>query len=218
VEHEAALTTARTGASVARLDFVRIAGILVTLSLVQPASVADKFPDYPVRQATDYPTKAEQAGLAIGVQPVEDLKEQKTYFHTELTPKGFIPVFVVLQNASDGESFLFDKSGITYGPADSSLSTPDAHSKAGERVAKASLATLSVTGALVAMKMISDASWIQENIVKKELQSKTLSPGTSTHGFVYVPSPKNAPREKIMLRFPVTRTSTGETISLELVF
>jgi hypothetical protein len=98
---------------VIRLDLVRLAGIIIALWFVQPASVADKFPDYPVRQATDYPSKAEQAG------PVEDLKEQKTYFHTELTPKGFIPVFVVLQNASDGESFLFDKSGITYGPTDS---------------------------------------------------------------------------------------------------
>ena len=49
------------------------------------------------------------------------------------------------------------------------------------------MATLSLGGALLAMKLISDASWVQENIVKKELQSKTLSPGTSAHGFVYVP-------------------------------
>jgi hypothetical protein len=34
---------------------------------------------------------------------------------------------------------------------------------------------LSVTGAFVAMKLISDASRIQENILKKELQSKTPS-------------------------------------------
>lgn len=138
--------------------------------------------------------------------------------HTELTPKGFVPIFVVIQNTTDRDSFLFDKSGITYGAANSSLPTPDAHSKAGERVAAVSAAMLSVTGAFVAMKLISDASWIQENILKKELQSKTLSARTSTHGFVYVSAPKKTSREKIILRFPVTRTSTDETIALELVF
>jgi hypothetical protein len=80
------------------------------------------------------------------------------------------------------------------------------------------MATLSVSGAFVAMKLISDASWVQENILKKELQSKTLSAGTSAHGFVYVPVPKNTPREKIILRIPVTRTGTDESIVLELAF
>jgi hypothetical protein len=54
--------------------------------------------------------------------------------------------------------------------------------------------------------------------LKKELQSKTLSAGTSAHGFVYVPVPKNTPREKIILRIPVTRTGTDESIVLELAF
>jgi hypothetical protein len=200
------------------IDLTRIAGIFVALLLVQPAYTAHKFPDYPVRPAGDYSVKTEKAGLTIGVQPVEDLKEQKTYFHTELSPKGFVPVFVVIQNAADGDGFLFDKSGITCGPSDSSPSTPDARSKAGEKIATVSMATLSVSGAFVAMKLISDASWVQENILKKELQSKTLSAGTSAHGFVYVPVPKNTAREKIVLRIPVTRTGTDESIVLELAF
>jgi len=92
-----------------------IAAALVVLSLVQPGYAADKFPDYPVRPAGDYAVKVEKSGLTIGVQPVEDLKEQKTYFNTELTPKGFVPVFVVIQNGSTDDSFLFDKTGVTYG-------------------------------------------------------------------------------------------------------
>jgi hypothetical protein len=200
------------------IESIRIAGIFVALLLIQPAYVTDKFPDYPVRPASDYFVKTEKVGLTIGVQPVEDLKEQKTYFHTELSPKGFVPVFVVIQNATDGDSFLFDKSGITYGPTDSSPSTPDARSKAGGKMATVSMATFSVGGALLAMKLISNASWVQENILKKELQSQTLSAGTSAHGFVYVPVPKNTPREKIILRIPVTRAGTDETIVLELAF
>jgi hypothetical protein len=200
------------------IEWIRAAGVFAALLLVQPVFVADKFLDYPVRPAGDYSVKTEKFGLTIGIQPVEDLKEQKTYFHTELSPKGFVPVFVVIQNAVDGDSFLFDKSGITYGLADSSPSTPDARSKAGDKLAVVSMATLSLGGALLAMKLISDASWVQENIVKKELQSKTLSPGTSAHGFVYVPVPKNTSREKILLRIPVTRTGTDESIVLELAF
>lgn len=200
------------------IDLIRSAGISVVLLLSQPAYVADKFPDYPVRPAGDYSVKTEKAGLTIGVQPVQDLKEQKIYFHTELSPKGFVPVFVVIQNAADGDSFLFDKSAITCGQANLSPSTPDATSRAGEKLAKVSIATLSVSGAFVAMKLISDASWVQENILKKELQSKTLSAGTSVHGFVYVPVPKNTPREKIILRIPVIRTGTDESVVLELAF
>jgi hypothetical protein len=212
------LKAARGGTFVTKTDWIAIAGILATLSVVQHAYGAEKFPDYPVRAAGDYAVKTEKVGLTIGVQPVEDLKEQKRYFQTELSPKGFVPVFVVIQNAANGDSFLFDKSGITYGPADSMLSTPDARSKAGERVATVSLATFSLGGAFIAMKLISDASWVQENILKKELQSKTLSAGTSTHGFVYIPVPKNSPREKLILRIPVTRAGTNETFVLELAF
>lgn len=200
------------------INLTRIAAISVALLFVQPGYTADKFPDYPVRPAGDYSVKTEKSGLTIGIQPVEDLKEQKTYFHTELSPKGFVPVFVVIQNAADGDSFLFDKRGITYGSADSSPSTPDAHSKAGDKLAVVSMATLSLGGALLAMKLISDASWVQENILKKELQSKTLSAGTSAHGFVYVPVPTNTAREGIVLRIPVTRTGTDESIVLELAF
>jgi len=203
---------------VIRTGLVRIVGTFVALSLVQPVYAGEKFPDYPVRKAGEYAVTAEKAGLTIGVQPVEDLREQKTYFHTELTPKGFIPVFIVMQNGSNADSFLFDKTRVTYGAADSSVSTPEARSKAGEGIAIASLATVSLVGGFVAVKLISNASWVQENILKKELQSKTLSAGTSAHGFLYVSVPKNAPRQKIHLQVPVTRTGTDETLVLDLVF
>jgi hypothetical protein len=57
--------------------------LALTLSLVPVVYAANKFPDYPIRQARDYAVTAEQAGLIIGIQPVEDIAEQKTYFHTD---------------------------------------------------------------------------------------------------------------------------------------
>jgi len=82
---------------VLRTDLGRIVGILVACSLVSPLYAIDEFPDYAVRQADTYAVTTQKAKLVIGVQPIEDLKEQRTYFHTELAPKGFLPVFVVIQ-------------------------------------------------------------------------------------------------------------------------
>jgi hypothetical protein len=69
---------------------------LLSLALAVPA--ADKYADYPVRPAASYAITAANSGLTIGFEPVEDLKDQKAYFDTELTPKGFIPVFLVMEN------------------------------------------------------------------------------------------------------------------------
>jgi hypothetical protein len=166
-----------------------------------------------VRPAGEYAVTAERAGLTIGVQPVEDLKDQKTYFNTELTPKGFIPVLIVIQNGSTGDSFLFEKSNLGYAGV-SGDSTPTVKSKVGE-----GMAMMSVLGpGLIAIKLIANATEVQENLLKKEVQSKTLSPGASVHGFLYVPVPKKGPREKIHLQVPVTKAGTSETYVLNLLF
>ncbi len=212
------------GAAVFRTNLVRVVCSLVSLFLGQPVYAGEKFPDYPVRPVADYAVKAEHDGLSIGLQPVEDPKEQKTYFDTDLTSKGFIPIFIVMQNGSQEESFLFDKTKVTYGVADSSLSTP----KMGEKAAKgavivgtASALAISPAGMVVAIVLGVKAvhgTQIQESILKKELQSKTLSPGVSAHGFLYVQAPKKGPREKIHLQLPVTKSGTDQPLVFDLVF
>lgn len=206
------------GVSVARTNVLRIACSLVALSLMQPVYADTKFPEYPVRPAGEYAVKAEKAGLIIGIQPVEDPKDQNTYFNTELTSKGVIPVFVVLQNVSSGDSFLFDKSSITYGQAQSSDSSPDVRSKTGQRMLVASNVLGSPVLAIFAMNARGKALAVKQNIVKKEAQSTTLRPGASTHGFLYVPVTTGAPRQKIHLQVPIIRTGTGETFVLDFTF
>jgi len=181
---------------------------------------AEKFADYPVHPAGSYAVTAEKAGLIIGVQPVEDLKDQKTYFDTELTLRGFIPVFVVIENQSKEDSFLFDKSGVVYGPEDSGISTPEVPSKMRDQAALAGLASLAPVAGFAVMAKVNHVSHIQQNILKKELQSRTLSPAASGYGFLYIPVPKNGPRQKIHIRIPVTRVSTQgpETFVLDMVF
>ncbi len=190
---------------------------LAAFSLVPPAYPSDKFPEYPVHPAGDYAVKTERADVTLGIQTVDDVKDQKAYFHTELTPKGYLPVFIVIQNGSKDESFLFDKTSIRFGEVDSG-GTPRSGEKAGEVVAIGSLAALSIAGMFVALKLLANASQVQENILKKEVQSKTLSPGASAHGFLYVPVAKKGPHEKGLLRVPITKSGTDDTFVLEVVF
>jgi hypothetical protein len=124
-----------------------------------------------------------------------------------------------LQNGSSGDSFLFDKTAVTYGPADSNLSTPP---KAGEKAAQVveigSMAAISMAGYVASAFLVAHASQVRQNILKKEVQSKTLSPGVSASGFLYVPVPKNAPRQRIRLRVPITMAGTDEPLVLDFVF
>jgi hypothetical protein len=191
---------------------------LLSLALAVPA--ADKYADYPVRPAASYAITAANSGLSIGLEPVEDLKNQKTYFDTELTPKGFIPVFLVMENKSKDDSFIFDRSAVTYGPAGSGAATPNLHSKIRDNTALGGLAALSYPTAFIALAKVSHASQIQANILKKELQSTTLSPAASAHGFLYIPVPKSGPREKIHLQISVTRMGPQgpEPLALDLTF
>ncbi len=193
------------------IGLVRIAGMLLVLSLVAPIYADHKFPDYPVRPAGDYIVKAETDSVVVGVEPVEDSKVQKTYFDTDLAAKGFVPVFIVVQNQSSTDSFLFEKSNIGY-TGISSNSTPNAGSKVGVGMAAVGM------GGLIAMKLITNATHIQQNILKKEVQSKTLSPGTSVHGFLYIHVPKESPRQKIHLQVPITKSDTSQTFVLNLFF
>lgn len=200
-----------------RIGFIKIASAPVLLSLVLPLCAADKFPDYPVRLASEYPTTAEQSGLIIGVQPVEDLKDQTRFLGMGLSPVGYLPVFIVLQNNS-GDSFLFDKTKLTFGQGDSPGASPTTQSRAGEGVSLAGALLVAPVAIFVGAKLIADASKVQQNILKKAVQSKTLFPGTSVHGFLYIPAPKKGQREKIHLQVPVTRVGTAETVVLSLIF
>jgi hypothetical protein len=196
-------------------DMITILRTLVALSLVPTVYAASTFPAYPGRPANAYAVSTQTDGLTIGLETVEDPRAQETYFHTPLTPKGFVPVFVVIQNGSNEDSFLFDKTKVTYGPTDSGVSTPKEGSKAGQSLAAAAVPFV---GLFAAIKIISNASQVQQNFLKKEIQSTTLSPGASAHGFLYIQVPKNAPRQKIHLRVPITRTGLDKTFVLDLVF
>ena len=170
----------------------RLAVTVVSLLAVVPragvVSAAEKFPDYPVRPASEYAITATRAGVTIGVQPIDDPEDQKTYFHERLTQHGFVPVFIVIQNGSKVDSYLFDQTTVGYG------------------------------GAFYNFAPNRGLTHVQENLMKKQVKSNTLSPGASIHGFLYIPVPKKGPREKVHLQVPITKAGTSETFVLNVFF
>jgi hypothetical protein len=190
--------------------------IFVLALLFTPLTLGtDEFPDYPLRTPSEFAIHSLKGDVLIGIEPVETTVDQKTYFHADIVHLGFLPVFVVIHNGSPETSYLLDKSAVEYGATDSSPSTPKSGSKAGQALG---LSAIPFVGLFQAMKVVRAASQIQQNILQKELQSTTLSPGAFTHGFLYIPIRKGAPREKIRLMIPVLRPGTDEQTVLEFVF
>jgi hypothetical protein len=182
-------------------------GRLVVVSLIPVCCLlATKFPDYPVRGTGDYTVTAEKAGFAIGVEPVEDLKEQKTYFKWELARQGVLPVFIVMENKSSADSFLFDTTKVRYGV--------EAGQESAVRLFGA--AFRGDGGGIV--RFGNNKVWeVNDNMMKKSLKSETLSPGVIVHGFVYLKVPVTGARPKIRIHIPITRVATGETVVLDVV-
>ncbi len=168
-----------------------------------PVSAGPKFAPYPERKVTDCAVRADKGDISVGAQAVEDTKDQKVYFATEMTEKGYLPVYVVIENRSVADSYLFDKSNVAMADA-SAGAVSEARSKTGEKFAMFGV------GGIFAMRAITSATAVQENLLKNEIQSKTLSPGVSVKGFLYIPIPKQGARGGIHVQIPLVNSRTNE--------
>jgi hypothetical protein len=196
---------------------------LFVISLAALLHASQAFPDYPVRPVAEYRIRAEKADITVAVEAVEDVKDQKTYFDTELTSKGYIPVFVVIHNGSKDSSFIFDKTKVTYNSTAVGNSALKQSSKGGVAIATVAASAMLLSpiygpAIFLGTAKLASASRIQQNYLSKDLKSKTLSPGGDTHGFMYIQVPKSGPRDKINLSFPLANTGTDDTITVELTF
>jgi hypothetical protein len=156
-----------------------------------PARAAPKkFPDFPPPPADQLKTAGDQ-NLGVGVYVMGDVVQQKTYFDTELSRSGITPVWVSISNLSSNRTFLFDigemvltgahpdKTGLSPGSA----SVDDSGATA---LGITDLFVGSLVLGLIAQSMMTDASNIKKELVDRGLYSRTLAPGQSTAGFVYV--------------------------------
>lgn len=170
-------------------------------ALIPLTLLAINFADYPSRPAKSYPGALSADGLDVGVDPVHDLDVQKKYFRLTFKIKGYLPVFVVLDNHSSADSFIVNREEIgafADGDEDTNVTNiTSGRSNGGERLMLAGTLALSTAGALVAMHMMVRATEIQDKVIKKELRSITLSPGAGCRGFVYLPV-SQTPEEQVL--------------------
>ena len=183
---------------------------------------AAQFPDYPVREPENYAHAAKRSGIIVAVERL-GAKEQRIYLGVDLTKRGYLPLFVVLWNHSEA-SWLVRKDAIGYGVSNG---VPEVKSRAGEGAVITDLALHTAAAAALApvggmnpipilssmgLDRISRAADVRQNLLRRELQSKTLSPSARTSGFIYVPVQNQPVRVQITL----TRAGSSEVEIFEL--
>ena len=180
---------------------------------------AFEFPAYPIQSAAQCNLKLSKGGLRVGFTALDSKEEQKTYLGTHLTRKGWVPVFVVLENESADSSFPVRIEDVSFfsleeTEATSASATASVKSPAGKTTTLSS----SLVGLFVRVNMMSGASRIRQNIVKKQLRSLTLSPGKKSSGFLYVPIPDSKSKERGTLKLLIRAQPTDAEQFLEYEF
>jgi hypothetical protein len=183
---------------------------LVLIAAVARLSFAAAPPDYPVRPIGEYDNARVKMGLRV-VAFALDSKEQKTYFDRDMTAKGVLPVLVVLKNESGSDSFALRKRDIAYTDPSKNIVT-----------GKALLnSAIPVAGVFMAVHAIEKELEYNMTLFRRELQSLTLSPGSTSSGFLYVPLPKAASsgkpagRGKVLLNLRMLHLASGDTVDFD---
>lgn len=166
---------------------------------------AAELPAYPARTPRECAASAESGGVVVGIQPMRDPAEQKTYLGMKM--KDLLPVFITMQNEAK-DSFIFDRDNIKFGPAETALASPDVTKSRGRNAA----------GVFISPIFITHGFKNQQNLEKLEVRSTTLSPGASAHGFLYLPMEKDVTGQKMQLRVVLVKVGSGETSSVDLTF
>ena len=187
------------------------------LSISAALSGAASFPDYPVKAASEYPAAIEKSGYVVAAIPVEDRKDQRQYFGLDLRSRGLIPVFLVVENRTANKSVLLKKDSLMYSPAGKSGSTlPDASRSS--RLDKTVTALSYVPSVYTFMSVIASSKNKErrQHLLETELQSATVSPGQSVHGFVFIPATRGySSRKKMRLNITLLKSGSDDAVTID---
>lgn len=194
--------------------------LILFMAFLPKVLFAADFPEYPAKAAKEYSGAITIAGLTVGVEPLADPAAQKRYFGANLSEKGFLPVFMVIENGSPGESFILMREDVgTYVGGEQEPTSGEVvsgRSRFGEDYMLLSAITLSIGGMAIASHFMAKATQVRQNVIKKELRSSTLSPSQMNRGFVYVALPPDpAKRRYLRMRVRVTKVGTDQPIDFE---
>jgi hypothetical protein len=188
-----------------------LVGSLAVVLLVGGCSRAKELPAYPAQPPSPYPYSQIKDGLAVSIRPLTNPQESETYFDTDLLSRGILAIFVLAENRESSSTFLLLKERFALQAAQS-----EGHPVSGrEQVTSRTLDNIQeatkvmglaagVASALffglggVPFYVAAGEIHLHEERVKhkftvEELQTKTMSTGEETHGFVYFPRPPGYP-------------------------
>lgn len=94
---------------------VNIASIILGVLWLTPAVRACQYPDYQPNAATEYSSYQEQQGIGIAVVPMFDRSAQKHYLGTDFSARGFLPVYVVIENHGNPRGAILLRDHVLYG-------------------------------------------------------------------------------------------------------
>ena len=169
--------------------------LLGTLVVVAGCTTME-LPDYEAPTIDEYPQRDMKNGLAAAIRTMTDEEESKTYFGTDLFAADVLVVFVIIENRTDGSSFVVSKEDFHLGTREaiegkvSEMSGIGSES-GGQTVAMVGAVLISPVLLFAGAKMISDATVIKHNVEVDAFQTQTLSPGERGEGFVYFQLPED---------------------------
>ena len=202
----------------------RFSLVLAVLFLVRlPANAEKKFPPYPVHSAREYTLSREESGIVVALDPLFEKETQKTFLGANLLSKGVLAVQVIVENSPARGSLMIRKDHIRYGLDDGvaleRAGGPAIRSNTGAGVALAGAALISLPAMFVGLKMIANATVVQQHLLVCELRSQTVAEGKTASGFIFVPvGPGSATARKVGILIPLITGNDGTELNFAFRF
>lgn len=167
--------------------------------VISCASTTLQFPDFDPSVTNGPEHMKEIDGLFVGIHPIVDKDEMKTYFKSDLSSNNILAVFISVENRTDTLSYIVSKDDIFLKINDERF-TKQYETNETQVGDDTNAKTVDVMGAVLVSPillgigpgMISDAGTTRHNFLSKEMVPfTTLFPGWSTGGFKYFKIPEN---------------------------
>lgn len=200
------------------MGFSNFSKILFFLIVIINSSCSTvSFKNYEYKNIDNYNNLLYKNGLAIAIDPIKKSDDCIDYFGIDLIKNNILPVYIIAHNKSERNDFLILKEKITmknvpYGNIESNPGKNQADSGQSSGVALAGtggvIGTFSVIMPVAALaaapvlmvaggKQITDANNIKHNFVKNEFYNRTILPGQSNNGFLYLKLPDEFDMNKL---------------------
>jgi hypothetical protein len=199
----------------------KVAHAIIAFLLVLQGCATLSLPDYPKGTTASYSNAATINDLCVAVQPITKKADLEKYFGTNLNDIGIVPIYIISENRNSQTSFIISKDRVSLfndkNTLDQGARTEE--STAGRAVSLIGAALVSLPLLFIGPKMISDAEIIKHNLVRKELQTRTVSPGKSVDGFVYFKLPESSSADRLKdWRISLEAMELGSNIGRNFTF